>query len=243
MPNPQILHFKKFTAHPTRQLLFKVKWAQLAETIDLHGLKILDFGSGFGTTASYLAQHNDVTAIEPNPEMLELRETDNEYKQIQGGYANLAEFANGTFDLIICHNVLEFAAENDERVAIVKEFSRLLKSGGVLSIIKNNSTGRVIQKALQNDFDGATALLDGSSIGNAFGTVAIYDHNQLTKWGDGLKIEKNLTAGAFIMLNSHPDDNISAEQLDKMFALEMKVSNMEAYHSFSLLHHVILRKK
>ena len=45
------------------------------------------------------------------------------------------------------------------------------------------------------------------------------------------------------MLDSHPDDDISAEQLDKMFVMEMKVSDMAEYRSFSLLHHVILRKE
>jgi len=35
--------------------------------------KILDFGSGFGTTENHLAKNNDVFAIEPNADMVEAR--------------------------------------------------------------------------------------------------------------------------------------------------------------------------
>lgn len=34
--------------------------------------KILDFGSGEGITANYFAKNNDVIAIEPSEEMLEM---------------------------------------------------------------------------------------------------------------------------------------------------------------------------
>lgn len=39
----------------------RIAWRQLG---DIHDKKILDFGSGIGMTANYLAENNDVTAIE-----------------------------------------------------------------------------------------------------------------------------------------------------------------------------------
>ena len=38
-------------------------------------LKILDFGSGLGVTANHYAAWHDVTAIEPNKEMIDNRQT------------------------------------------------------------------------------------------------------------------------------------------------------------------------
>ncbi|MCL1862592.1 MAG: hypothetical protein FWF78_03385 [Defluviitaleaceae bacterium] len=63
--NNELKHFKAAVKQhgSPMELLYKLKWAQLEANINLKGKKILDFGSGFGNTANYLAKHNDVTAI------------------------------------------------------------------------------------------------------------------------------------------------------------------------------------
>ena len=54
---------KKMTElQPWECLMKRIVWKQLG---DIRDKKILDFGSGIGVTANYLAEHNDVTAIEP----------------------------------------------------------------------------------------------------------------------------------------------------------------------------------
>ena len=64
-----------------------------------------------------------------------------------------------SFDLIICHNVLEYI---DDKKTAITEMSRLLKTGGTLSIVKHNRFGRVMQMAvLLNDINRANDLLDG----------------------------------------------------------------------------------
>ena len=50
---------------PWECLMKRIVWKQLG---DIRNKKILDFGSGIGVTANYLAEHNDVTAIEPDEE-------------------------------------------------------------------------------------------------------------------------------------------------------------------------------
>ena len=55
---------KKMTdLQPWECLMKRIVWKQLG---DIRDKKILDFGSGIGVTANYLAEHNDVTAIEPD---------------------------------------------------------------------------------------------------------------------------------------------------------------------------------
>jgi 2-polyprenyl-3-methyl-5-hydroxy-6-metoxy-1,4-benzoquinol methylase len=226
--------------NPTWVLMYKLKWTQLADMIELKNLKILDFGSGFGLTANYLAKDNEVIAIEAREDCIEERIRENNYTQIQGKSEKLKDFADGSFDVIICHNVLEFNPE--ERPEIVREFSRLLKTGGILSIIKNNGPGRIMALVVDNnDIDKATNLLEGGYNANVFGRVVLYDPEDLVKWSDSLKIEKILSARTFSGLQR---DEIKHEPgwVDKMFEIEMKVSDLEPYKSIALFHHVLMRK-
>lgn len=55
---------KKVTDLPPWECLMKrMVWQQLG---DLRDKKILDFGSGIGVMANYLAEYNEVIAIEPD---------------------------------------------------------------------------------------------------------------------------------------------------------------------------------
>ena len=106
------------------RLLKKIIWAQLGE---IKGKNILDFGSGEGITANHFAKDNHVVAIEPWGEMLKSRLKDYEYRQIQGDASELLKFEDNTFDVIICHNVLEYI---DDKEKIINELHRVLKPGG-----------------------------------------------------------------------------------------------------------------
>lgn len=59
---------------PWECLMKQIVWKQLG---DIRDKKILDFGSGIGITVNYLAERNDVTAIEPDEGSVEERWTDN----------------------------------------------------------------------------------------------------------------------------------------------------------------------
>ena len=88
------------------QLYYRMVWAQVGQ---LEGQKILDFGSGFGWNANHFAAQNEVVAVEPNLEMVENRQQENTYEQIVGGLSALSAFTDGSFDVILCHNVFEYA--------------------------------------------------------------------------------------------------------------------------------------
>lgn len=119
---------------------------------DMEGKKILDFGSGEGITANHFAEKNDVTA--------------------------LSAFKYETFGMIICHNVLEYI---DDKAAVVKALARVLKKDGIISIVKHNRAGRVMQMAvLLDDFEKANEILDGKdSTASKFGTIRYYEDNDL----------------------------------------------------------------
>lgn len=138
---------------PWELLQKQMIWQQLSF---VHNLKVLDFGSGAGITANYFAADNEVLAVETDEEMINGRVNDNQYNQIKGGLEVLKELEADSFDVILCHNVLEYA---EERIEIIKEFERLLKDNGFLSIVKHNRAGRVMQMVvLLNNFEHAILM-------------------------------------------------------------------------------------
>ncbi len=218
-----------------KQMTFK----QLGE---ISGVNILDFGSGNGAVASYYAEKNTVTAIEPDIDAIKNRIQDFKYTQIFGNITALTSFQDKTFDMIICHNVFEYAAE---REAVMKEFSRLLKIGGTLSVLKHNRTGRVMQMTvLLNNFESANSLLDGNnSTAQKYGTINYYDDEDLLKWSDSFYIDKIFGQRTFWDLQQNQEIHKDKEWQRKMLEIENRVSTIDEFKNIAFFHHIILKKK
>jgi len=225
---------------PWGVLFYKVVWEQLPKTTNF---KILDFGSGLGITANYLAKNNDVVAIEPNADMAVMRICKNSYQQIIGDIKQIRQQPDNSFDVVVCHNVLEYAKERKD---ILREFYRVLKPNGIISIIKHNHAGRIMQKVVfENNLDEAIMLLDGGIVDVAyFGKADYYDMNDIKEWMGGLdvNIEKVLGIRTFFAL--HPNNEIRYDPIwqEKMFEIEMKVSDIKNYVNISFYNHVLLKK-
>lgn len=218
-----------------KQMTFK----QLGE---ISGVNILDFGSGNGAVASYYAEKNTVTAIEPDIDAIKNRIQDFKYTQIFGNITALTSFQDKTFDMIICHNVFEYAAE---REAVMKEFSRLLKIGGTLSVLKHNRTGRVMQMTvLLNNFESANSLLDGNnSTAQKYGTINYYDDEDLLKWSDSFYIDKIFGQRTFWDLQQNQEIHKDKKWQRKMLEIENRVSTIDEFKNIAFFHHIILKKK
>lgn len=231
---------KKVTdLQPWECLMKRIVWKQLG---DIRDKKILDFGSGIGVTANHLAEHNDVTAIEPDEESAAIRWTDNRYTQISGTTEKLRTFAAETFDMIICHNVLEYAEDRED---IVKEFARILKSDGKISIVKHNRAGRVMQMVvLLNNFEHAHSLLDGNDgMSSKYGAIRYYEDADIEKWCPKLAITKTLGIRTFWDMQQNQDIHKDADWQDKMTEIEMRVSDMDGYKDVAFFHHLIIEKR
>ena len=224
---------------PAWERLFKkIVWKQLG---DMEGKKILDFGSGEGITANHFAEKNDVTAIEPSKEMLSNAWKDYEYTQIVGDVNALSAFKNETFDMIICHNVLEYI---DDKAAVVKALARVLKKDGIISIVKHNRAGRVMQMAvLLDDFEKANEILDGKdSTASKFGTIRYYEDNDITKWEPQITISDILGIRTFWDLQQNQQKHGDEAWQEKMLQLELRVSQMQEYKNIAFFHHLLLKK-
>ena len=227
------------TELPAWERLFKkIVWKQLG---NIEGKKILDFGSGEGITANHFAKKNNVTAIEPSEEMLTNAWKDYEYTQIVGDVNALDTFNDDTFDVIICHNVLEYI---DDKEAVVKALARVLKKDGILSIAKHNRAGRVMQMAvLLDEFEKANALLDGeNSTASKFGAIRYYEDEDILKWVPELVISEVFGIRTFWDLQQNQEKHGDEDWQRKMLQLEMRVAQIPEYRDIAFFHHLLLKK-
>lgn len=225
---------------PWNIMYYKIIFEQLPQIMNS---KILDFGSGLGITANHLSKNNNVVAIEPDSNMLEMRICENSYNQIIGGIEKLKEQEDNFFDVVICHNVFEYAEERED---IFKEFYRVLKPNGIISIIKHNHAGRIMAKAIfENNLDETVRLLNDEVCSAAyFGQINYYTLTDIKEWICDLDINIEKVLGIRTLFGLHPNNEMRYDPIwqDKMFEIEMKVSNIEEYRNISFYHHVLLRK-
>ena len=81
--------YVEFVKAPWGRMFYDLLFMQLNIPRTAH-LYILDFGSGLAVTANHFAAWHNVTAMEPNLEMIENRCKENVYNQINGGINKLA---------------------------------------------------------------------------------------------------------------------------------------------------------
>lgn len=222
---------------PWGRIFYDLAWHNL----EFQGLRILDFGSGFGKTADFLAKNNTVLAIEPNEEMLEYRFCENDYEQIVGGIEAIKDFDDNSFDVVLCHNVMEYLENREE---LISEFKRVLKDGGILSVIKHNKAGKIMQKAVfEYKIDEALSLIEGNDVASVnFGTINEYELSDLERFcHDKFIIDKVYGLRMFYALQRN-EFKTEEDWIDKMYELECRAEEIQEFRDIAFFHHVILKK-
>lgn len=221
---------------PWGQLFYKMVWRHL----EYSDKKILDFGSGFGITADFLAKRNDVTAIEPNEEMLKYRKQEHGYEQMTGSLEQLKTLPSESYDLIVCHNVLEYLENRDELFA---QFARLLKPDGRLSIVKHNKAGKIMQKVVfEYRVEEAFNLLeDGAALSENFGEIHEYESKELEDYGNrAFEIESVYGIRMFFGLQKN-EWKTEPDWLDKMYQIESAAEEIPEFRAIAFFHHIIMK--
>jgi S-adenosylmethionine-dependent methyltransferase len=132
----------------------------------------LDVGCGTGATAVRLARLGmHVTLLDSSPAMLDLAKrtaqeagvTDKVVLQ-HGDATRLTNlFRTASFDVILCHNVLEYL---DDPIAVLRGTARALRdSSAILSVLVRNRAGEVFKAAIQA------------------GDLAVAENNLTAEWG------------------------------------------------------------
>jgi SAM-dependent methyltransferase len=128
-------------------------------------LDILDAGGGTGGFAVPLAElGHRVTVVDPSPDSLaalERRAAEADIRTIrgvQGDAAGLLEVAEPeSYDVVLSHHVLEVV---DDPATAVAAMARVLRPGGLLSVLVANRHGAVLSRAVAGRLDEAIEMLD-----------------------------------------------------------------------------------
>lgn len=222
---------------PWGRLFYKLLWNHLR----YEGKDILDFGSGFGLTAAQLAGENRVTAVEPDRGMLAYQVGRGTYRQVTGDEQWLAALPEGSFDVVLCHNVLEYV---EDREGLLAQFHRLLRGEGELSLVKHNKLGKVMQKAVfENDTATAMALLRGEdSVSENFGMIREYDQEDLERYLSGrFRVEHTYGVRTFFGLQRN-EFKEEPDWMENMYLLETQVEERSPFRELAFYHHLLLKK-
>jgi S-adenosylmethionine-dependent methyltransferase len=159
---------------PEGRLRLDLAFANLQDFLPqaTRSLHALDLGGGTGALAVCLAQLGiHVTLLDTSRPMLDfaklaaLKAGVTERIALQHGDA--AQLANlfhaGSFDVILCHNLLEYM---DDPSAVLHSSARALRDpSSVISVLVRNQAGEVLKAALQD------------------GDLAAAEHNLTAEWG------------------------------------------------------------
>ncbi len=138
-----------------------VLWRDLEQGLKQAGnrpLRILDAGGGFGFFAQKLAAlGHDVTLCDLSSDMLELASQQitekgltDRIQLVHCPIQDLPQHISGTFDLIMCHAVVEWLAQPKETL---QELLRFLKPGGMFSLLFYNKDALLFQSLVVGNFD------------------------------------------------------------------------------------------
>jgi S-adenosylmethionine-dependent methyltransferase len=189
--------YANYLETPEGRLRLELAFASLQEALPhaTGSLRALDIGCGTGANAVRLAQLGlHVTLLDASPRMLDLAERAAREAGVaesvalrHGDADQLRDLFNASsFDVIVCHNVLEFVEDPD---AVVRGAARALRnSSSIVSILVRNQPGEVLKAALLNgDLAAAERTLDA-------------------EWGDesvyGGKVRLFTAAGLRVMLET-----------------------------------------
>jgi len=144
---------------PEGRLRSDLAFANLQDFLPLQAkpsLCALDLGCGTGATAVRLARLGlHVTVLDSSLAMLDIAKTAAREAGISekivlklGDAAELTNlFPAGSFDVILCHNILEYV---DEPGLVLRLAARMLRdSSAILSVLVRNRAGEVLKAAIQ----------------------------------------------------------------------------------------------
>lgn len=232
-----IKQYKQMLEQPWGKIQYEITFAQL---VHLKNKKILDFGSGVGLVSQFLEENNEVVAIEPEKEML-FAYSNHTYEKILGSLEQIEKFESESFDIVLCHNVLEYIEENN-RENYLSELKRVLKKDGKLSIIKHNQVGKIMQAVVfSNDVDQALDLLKGNEFKSvSFNSGTTYTIDKLLEMSK-MKLVKYQAIRTFYSLQMN-EVKTQDKWIEKMTEMELAVCDLYPYKDISFLQHVWLMK-
>lgn len=236
---------------PEGRLRLDLAFANLQDSLpqSVGSLLALDLGSGPGTLGVRLARlGHSVTLLDVSLPMLDLAESAAREAGVaerialkHGDATQLTEsFEDGSFDLILCHNVLEFV---DHPGAVLTSVDRILRGPfGVLSVLVRNQPGEVLKAALLNsDLAAAERNLnaewgDESLYG---GKVRLFTRDSLRSLLAGASFSVVAERGVRVISDYLPSTISRTGNYEQIFELERKLGMRPEFSAMARYTHCL----
>ena len=212
-------------------------------------LHALDLGSGTGATSVRLARLGvHVTLLDPSPSMLDFANHAAQEAGVTeritlklGDAAELATlFDTGTFDLVLCHNVLEFV---DDPWAVLRSAARTLRdSSGIISALVRNQPGEVLKAALLNGDLAATERSLTAEWGDESlygGKVRLFTAESLKAMLAGASLAVIAERGVRVISDYLPPRISRQDEYESIFDLERKLGRRPEFAAVARYTHLL----
>jgi S-adenosylmethionine-dependent methyltransferase len=202
-------------------------------------LHALDLGCGTGAASVCLARLGiEVTLLDSSAMMLDLAERRlREAKQAnkatlkEGDAAQLAGvFEAQSFEVIVCHNLLEYVADPGAVLACAARLIR--KPPAVLSVVVRNQAGEVLKAALQaGDLAAAERNLaaDWGRESLYGGTVRLFTPESLEPMFAGASLTIAARRGVRVIADYLPAEISRTAEYEQVFALESRLGRRQEF--------------
>lgn len=237
------------------RLRLDLAFANLQEFLPLsqaESLRALDVGCGTGATGLRLARLGlHVTLLDCSQAMLEIakgaaREAGVTEKIVfQHGDASQLErlFADGSFDVVICHNILEYV---DDPGAVLRGASRAMRdTSATLSVLVRNQAGEVLKAAIHaGDLvaaeDNLTALWGQESLYG--GRVRLFNRDSSQAMLKEASLSVTAERGVRVISDYLPAPVSRSADYEQILALERKLGKRPDFAAVARYMHYLARR-
>jgi ubiquinone/menaquinone biosynthesis C-methylase UbiE len=239
---------------PEGRLRSDLAFANLQNFLPLQGkssLRALDLGCGTGATAIRLARLGiHVTLLDSSPAMLDIAKCAAQEANVtdkialqHGDVIQLTDlFPTRSFDVILCHNILEYC---DDPGAVLRGAARVLRdSSAFLSVVVRNRAGDVLKAAIQaGDLaaaeNGLTAEWGHESLYG--GKVRLFTPDSLRAMLAEASLAAIAERGVRVLADYLPPRVSRSADYEQIFALEQKLGSWPEYAAISRYIHCLAR--
>ena len=217
---------------PPGRLRSELSWENLRRFLPLTPSKgrALDLGGGTGFASVQLARMGfQVVMLDSSEEMIgtarqqaEASSTATRISFHRAEADRLPElFEAGSFDVVICHNLLEYV---EDPIPIVHHVAHVLREDGVLSLLVRNRAGEVLRAAIKSgDWKLAAANLSAETVTDSlFGQpVRVFSLNDVRAMLAGAGLTAAAEHGVRVFSDYVDLSGLASETYRQLFELEL----------------------
>jgi len=212
----------------------------------------LDVGGGTGATASRLTGLGcHVTLLDSSREMLQIADRvagaawgSEKIALKHGDAAQLADLLpEGSFDLVLCHNLLEFV---DDPHVVLHDIAKLMRdSSALLSVLVRNRAGEVLKAVIrEGNLESAERGLDAEWGYESLydGRVRLFTANEIVAMLKKVGLEVIAERGVRVLSDYLPAKVSREVDFERIFELERKLGQRPEFAAVARYSHYLARR-